>query len=82
VPATGCGPQRLLRLAATAAAPKLLLGHRQIEPDQHLIHSVQGSQYRANAYRQMQEIHKITPSMSDKDCCWDNTVAESFFSTL
>ena len=28
------------------------------------------------------EIHKITPSMSAKGCCWDNAVAESFFSTL
>ena len=58
------------------------LGHRQIEPDQLLIHTDQGSQYRANAYRQLLEIHKITPSMSAKGCCWDNAVAESFFSTL
>ncbi|MFN5161032.1 MAG: DDE-type integrase/transposase/recombinase [Cyanobacteriota bacterium] len=27
------------------------LGHRQIEPDQLLIHTDQGSQYRATAYR-------------------------------
>ena len=30
----------------------------------------------------MLEIHKITPSMSAKGCCWENKVAESFFSTL
>ena len=42
----------------------------------------QGSQYRANAYRQLLEIHKITPSISAKGCCFDNAVAESFFSTL
>ena len=58
------------------------LGHRQIEPDQLLIHTDQGSQYRVNAYRQMLVIHKITPSTSAKGCCWDNAVAESFFSTL
>jgi transposase InsO family protein len=58
------------------------LGQRQIEPDQLLIHTDQGSQYRANAYRQLLEIHKITPSMSAKCCCWDNAVAENFFSTL
>ena len=63
-------------------ALKRALGHRQIEPDKLLIHTDQGSQYRANAYRQMLEIHKITPSMSAKGCCWDNAVAESFFSTL
>ena len=48
------------------------LGHRQIEPDQLLIHTDQGSQYRANAYRQLLEIHKITPSMQGrlKVCPW------------
>jgi putative transposase len=58
------------------------LGHRQIEPDQLLIHTDQGSQYRATAYRQLLEGRKITCSMSAKGCCWDNAVVESFFSTL
>lgn len=58
------------------------LGHRQIEPDQLLIHTDQGSQYRATAYRQLLEGHKISCSMSAKGCCWDNAVVESFFSTL
>ena len=58
------------------------LGHRQIEPDQLLIHTDQGSQYRATAYRQLLEDRKIICSMSAKGCCWDNAVVESFFSTL
>jgi transposase InsO family protein len=58
------------------------LGHRQIEPDQLLIHTDQGSQYRAMAYRQLLEARKISCSMSAKGCCWDNAVVESFFSTL
>jgi transposase InsO family protein len=58
------------------------LGHRQIEPEQLLIHTDQGSQYRAKAYRQLLEAHKISCSMSAKGCCWDNAVVESFFSTL
>ena len=58
------------------------LGHRQIEPDQLLIHTDQGSQYRATAYRQLLEGRKISCSMSAKGCCWDNAVVESFFSTL
>ena len=58
------------------------LGHRQIEPDRLLIHTDQGSQYRATAYRQLLENHKISCSMSAKGCCWDNAVVESFFSTL
>jgi transposase InsO family protein len=58
------------------------LGHRQIESDQLLIHTDQGSQYRATAYRQLLEGRKISYSMSAKGCCWDNAVVESFFSTL
>jgi transposase InsO family protein len=58
------------------------LGHRQIEPDQLLIHADQGGQYRAMAYRRLLESHKISCSMSAKGCCWDNAVVESFFSTL
>ena len=58
------------------------LGHRQIAPDQLLIHTDQGSQYRATAYKQMLEGRKISCSMSARGCCWDNAVVESFFSTL
>ena len=58
------------------------LGQRQIEPDQLLIHTDQGSQYRATVYRQLLEDHKISCSMSAKVCCWDNAVVESFFSTI
>ena len=35
------------------------LGHRQIEADQLLNHTDQGSPYRANVYRKLLEIHKI-----------------------
>ena len=58
------------------------LGQRQVEPDQLLIHTDQGSQYRATAYRELLEAHGITCSMSAKGCCWDNAVVESLFSTL
>jgi transposase InsO family protein len=58
------------------------LGHRQVAPDQLLIHTDQGSQYRANDYRELLQKEKITCSMSAKGCCWDNAVVESFFSTL
>ena len=45
------------------------LGHRQIEPEQLLIHTDQGGQYRAIAYRQLRKSHKISCSMSAKGCC-------------
>jgi transposase InsO family protein len=58
------------------------LGHRLVEPELLLIHTDQGSQYRASDYRILLEKHEIGCSMSAKGCCWDNAVAESFFSTL
>jgi transposase InsO family protein len=58
------------------------LGQRQVEPEQLLIHTDQGSQYRASAYRELLAAHGITCSMSAKGCCWDNAVVESLFSTL
>jgi transposase InsO family protein len=58
------------------------LGHRQVAPDQLLIHTDQGSQYRATDYRGLLRKHEIVCSMSAKGCCWDNAVVESFFSTL
>jgi len=58
------------------------LGQRQVEPEQLLIHTDQGSQYRAIAYRELLEARGITCSKSAKGCCWDNAVMESLFSTL
>lgn len=58
------------------------LGHRRVEPETLLIHTDQGSQYRATDYRNLLAKHEIICSMSTKGCCWDNAVVESFFSTL
>lgn len=45
-------------------------------------HSDQGAQYSCVAYQQQLLGLGITPSMSRKGNCYDNAVAESFFSTL
>ncbi|MEA5475548.1 IS3 family transposase [Synechococcus sp. CCY9201] len=58
------------------------LGHRQMEPEQLLVHTDQGSQYRPTDYRDLLRKREIVCSMSGKGCCWDNAVVESFFSTL
>jgi putative transposase len=47
-----------------------------------LIHSDRGVQYCCNAFRDTTERHGFIQSMSRKGNCWDNAVAESFFSTL
>ena len=45
-------------------------------------HSDRGSQYCSSDYRAILAAHNVAVSMSRKGNCWDNAVAESFFSTL
>jgi putative transposase len=45
-------------------------------------HSDRGSQYASDAYRAALAAHGMVASMSAKGDCYDNAVAESFFSTL
>jgi transposase InsO family protein len=61
-----------LRMAQAARAPGPGLIH----------HSDRGSQYTSGAYRAGFAAHGMIASMSGKGDCYDNAVAESFFSTL
>lgn len=45
-------------------------------------HSDRGSQYASDDYRGALAAASLCPSMSRKGDCWDNAVAESFFSTI
>ena len=45
-------------------------------------HSDRGVHYACSDYRALLKSHDITPSMSRKGDCWDNAVAESFFSSF
>ncbi len=55
----------------------------QRKPDRGLMHhSDRGSQYASNDYQEMLKAHGMVCSMSRKGDCWDNAVAESFYSTL
>ncbi len=52
-------------------------------PESGLVfHSDRGSQYCSNDFQKMLKYHKMKSSMSRKGDCWDNAVAESFFSSL
>lgn len=55
---------------------------RSRRPRQALIHSDQGSQYGSDAWRRFCKDNHLEPSMSRRANCWDNAVAESFFSSL
>lgn len=47
-----------------------------------IIHSNQGSQYCSGDWQKFCQKHNLIPSMSCRGNCWDNAVAESFFSSL
>jgi len=47
-----------------------------------LVHSDQGSQYSSDDWLRFCDQHNLKPSMSRRGNCWDNAVAESFFSSL
>lgn len=52
-------------------------------PDTDLIfHSDRGVQYASDDFRDELKLNKMNQSMSRKGNCWDNAVAESFFSIL
>ena len=60
----------------------VLMAVRQRRPRATVIHSDQGTQYGSDAWRRFCRSNHLEPSMSRKGNCWDNAVAESFFSSL
>ncbi len=47
-----------------------------------ILHSDQGTQYTSQAYFNLTQEYGITPSMSRRGNCYDNAMAENFFSIL
>lgn len=62
-------------------ALRMAVGQRR-PPHGVLHHSDQGSQYTSHIYQEELVRHGMQASMSRRGECWDNAVAESFFSTL
>jgi putative transposase len=60
----------------------VMIAVRQRQPKRALIHSDQGSQYGSDDWRRFCKSNGLEPSMSRRGNCWDNAVAESFFSSL
>jgi putative transposase len=62
-----CGKHRIERI----------MRHQEV-----IVHSDHGSQYVSNDWKRFCDANKLVPSMSRRGNCWDNAVAESFFSSL
>jgi putative transposase len=70
-------------LARDLVLDALLMAVWRRNPKQRVImHSDQGSQYGSDDWVRFCKAHKLDPSMSRRGNCWDNAVAESFFSSL
>jgi putative transposase len=64
------------------ALDAVLMAVRRRRPRGTLIHSDQGTQYGSDGWRRFCRSNHLEPSMRRKANCWDNAVAESFFSSL
>ncbi|WP_206098439.1 IS3 family transposase [Oleiagrimonas sp. MCCC 1A03011] len=70
-------------LAREIVLDALLMAVWRRKPKQRvLVHSDQGTQYGSDDWRRFCAAHNLEPSMSRRGNCWDNAVAESFFSSL
>ena len=71
------------RITRQLALDALTMALRHRQPRGGLVHhSDRGSQYASTDYQALLAAHGIVCSMSRRANCWDNAVAESFFSTL
>ena len=69
--------------ATTLSMAAFNMALAQRKPNAGLIfHSDQGTVYASHDYRGLLHAHGVLPSMSRKGNCYDNAVAESFFSNL
>jgi putative transposase len=55
---------------------------RRKPKDSVIIHSGQGTQFGSDEFNRWCKDNSLSPSMSRRGNCWDNAVAESFFSNL
>jgi len=70
-------------LARDIVIDALLMAVRRRRPKETVIvHSDQGAQYGSDDWMRFCHSNGLLPSMSRRGNCWDNAVAESFFSSL
>jgi putative transposase len=69
-------------LSRELALDAVLMAVKRRKARNAVIHSDQGTQYGSDDWRRFCRTNHLEPSMSRKGNCWDNAVAESFFSSL
>jgi putative transposase len=69
-------------LSRELALDAVLMAVKRRKAGKPVIHSDQGTQYGCDDWRRFCRTNHLEPSMSRQGNCWDNAVAESFFSSL
>ncbi|EKJ7416018.1 IS3 family transposase [Escherichia coli] len=70
-------------LSRELALDALMMAVWRRKPDgEVIVHSDQGSQYGSDDWQRFCRANNLAPSISRRGNCWDNAVAESFFSSL
>ena len=70
-------------MATELVLDALMMAVWRRRPKAHvMIHSDQGSQFGSDDFNRWCKDNRLVPSMSRRGNCWDNAVAESFFSSL
>lgn len=77
----GWSMNKRMKKSIVIDAIEMALGQRKVT-EGLIFHSDRGSQYCSGEFRKVLQKNNIIQSMSRKGNCWDNAVAESFFSTL
>jgi len=71
------------KIAKELVLGSLMMAVWRRKPKQEVIvHSDQGSQYSSVDWKRFCDANQLLTSMSQRGNCWDNAVAESFFSSL
>ena len=77
----GWAMDRQMKKALVIRALMMAINLRK-PPSGLIHHSDRGSQYCSKSYQKLLKQHNMTPSMSRKGNCWDNSPVERFFSSL
>lgn len=71
---------RIDKNLVVSALNKALKAHGY--PTGVIVHQDRGSQYASNLYKAVLLNYELVGSMSRKGNCWDNAIAENFFSII
>uniref|UniRef100_UPI001E50AC1F DDE-type integrase/transposase/recombinase n=1 Tax=Cryobacterium sp. Y57 TaxID=2048287 RepID=UPI001E50AC1F len=71
-----------MRTSLIVDAMEMARDHGYLDPNGAVFHSDRGTQYTSGLFQKWCAAYQVTQSMGAVGLCWDNAVAESFFSHM